>query len=127
MVSILNVILECAGHYRGKDIQRKLAAIEDLRKSTLNGHDVLAVIVQQREQPTHTPHFGHDYRCASHCEHDPLPWGVKRYFGITLVVSGDWDMVNYPLRYWVNSNCQIDVTGEILPYEEKRRELREVK
>lgn len=127
MTSILFGILEIAGHYRGKDGQRKLKALANLRESKINGHDVLAVIHDSiDEEPKTVKHFGYDIRCANGCDHDPLPWGVKRYFGIHLIVSGDWDIANYPLRYWVNPNAQIMVTGKVLPFDGQRTELQAV-
>ena len=122
MTSILFGILEIAGHYRGKDSQRKLRAFGDLRKATINGHDVLAVIADTNEEPTDVQYFGYSYRTNG----DPLPWGVKRYFGINLVVSGDWDMLTYPLTFWINQHAQISITGKVSLYDGQRHELREV-
>lgn len=127
MTSILFGILEIAGHYRGKDGQRKLEALADLREASINGQNVVAVIHDSiDEEPTTIKHFDYDIRCALVCPHDPLPWGVKRYFGIHLIVAGDWDLVNYPLRYWVNTNAQIVITGKVMPFDGQRTELQAV-
>lgn len=123
MISILFGILEIAGHYRGKDGQRRLRAIDGLRKATIDGHDVLAVIADTNEEPTPVKYFGYD---CYHTNGDPMPWGVKRYFGINLIVSGDWVMPLSPLRYWVNAHAQISITGKTMAYDGPRHELKEV-
>ena len=126
MTSTLFGILEIAGHYRGKDARRKITALQCLRTATINGHDILTVIdTEQGVEPTTVDHYGYDYRCEGGCNHEPLPWGVKRYFGIHLVVSGDWDMLTYPLLYWVNPNAQIAVVGKALPHDGPRNALQE--
>ena len=129
MISTLSAILEIAGHPNGKDRRRKLDTLADLRKAIINGHKVLSVIDVDyyNTEPTTIPHYGHDYRCINGCTHDPLPWGVKRYFGIYLVVSGDWD-TDDPIRYWINPNAQIVITGKLLPCndDDQRHELVEV-
>ena len=126
MTSILFGILEIAGHYRGKDGQRKLRTFDNLRKATINGHDVLAVIADTDEEPTTVKHFGYDHRCTNGCNHETMPWGVKRYFGINLIVSGDWDMLTYPATYWVNPHTQISITGKVSLYDGQRHKLEKV-
>ena len=127
MPSILFGILEVAGHPNGKDARRALDALQDLRAATLNGHDVLAVIdTYNGAEPTHIEHYGYSYLCTDGCDHEDLSWGVERYFGINLVVSGDWDIATYPLRYWVNSHAQIVVVGKTGIHAGKRNALEEV-
>ena len=112
MVSVLFGILEIEGHYQGKDDQRKLAAFADLRKATINGHDILAVIADANEKPVTVKH--------NDCSHDPA---IKRYFCFNLIVAGDWDMLTYPVRYQVNCHTQVEITGMTLPYDGKRAGL----
>src|ERR1043165_2644765 len=82
----VGVILELGGHYRGKDVQRYDAAIEELQRSTIGDWPVMFVIRNSSEQPTTVPCFGHNYRCQ--CQ-QPTPHGVKRYFSVTLIVEGE--------------------------------------
>lgn len=82
----LNAILELEGHYRGKDADRYSRAIEELKRSNINGAPIVYATHDFNEQPTTVPDFGHDYRCR--CE-NPLPHGVKRYFSVTLYVEGE--------------------------------------
>jgi len=130
MTSVLFGILEVAGHPSGEDARRILRrihnALQDLRTATINGHDVLAIIdADQGAKPITVDHYGYNNRCRNGCDHEPVPWGVQRYFGINLVVSGNWDILNAPLRYWVNSDAQIDLTGKVLVHQGKRNPLKE--
>ena len=75
----LSVILELAGHYRGKDADRYSRAIDELKQSIVGASTVLYVEHDFNEQPTTVPDFGHGYRCQ--CK-EHLPHGVKRYFSL---------------------------------------------
>ena len=123
-VSHLLGVLEVAGHYRGKDAERKLQAIQDLKESSINGHDILAVIDDDANtEPITVKHWGYDYRCAKGCDHNPAPYGIKRHFGINLIVNGDWNMMTSPLCFEINPYAQIAITGMVIAYSGQRKEL----
>lgn len=106
----LSAILELEGHYRGRDVMRYSNALEELRRSVINGLPVYYLTYDIAEEPTHIPDFGHDHRCR--CE-NPLPHGVKRYFSIMLYVEGepgDEILGDYEL-----SHGRLSVTGLAFP------------
>jgi len=123
----LSCILEILGHPNGKDGNRKLETLNALRWATLHGHDVLFVVdTQVGEEPRDILHFGYNYRCEASCSHDPEPWGVKRYFGICLIVGGDWDLTSYPLDYLVTPRARLSVVIKGTPHLGERHALKPV-
>ena len=89
VAAIYGAILEIAGHPNGKDERRYFNVLEQLRASQIGTYKVIGVIPSDEAlEPVTVPDFGHDYRCQ--CG-NPEPWGVRRYFGIKLVIEGEPD------------------------------------
>lgn len=127
-----NTILEIEAHANGgrHDIDRFLKAIEDLRHSSINTHAVQDVITTTNDEPMLVKHFGYDYKCKVACNHTLPPYGVKRYFGVSLVIQG----YNRPEAfhflfgtYKINDFARIDICSYTSPYTGERKELQKIK
>jgi hypothetical protein len=106
-------ILELGGHVRGKDRERFTLAVNDLKASTIGDYPIMYVSTDSTtfENAGTVPDFGHDYRCK--CE-NPEPWGVRRYFGVTLYVEGSPSPDDLFGDYSI-PNGRLIVTGIALP------------
>jgi hypothetical protein len=103
----LGCILEIAGHYQRKDHPRYMKALRDLKTAIVADCPVAHVIqTNQGEEPTRVPDFGHNYLCQ--CK-NPEPYGVVRYFGITLIVTGDPGLNAFGV-YQINPDARLTVT-----------------
>jgi hypothetical protein len=122
MITELGIILETPGHYRGDDRRMREAALSELRHSMIAGLSV-AFVSDSGDKGARVPDFGHDIRC--HCP-NPEPYGVMRYFDITLYVEGDAQHIDVMRRYRLRCGAQIDVCQIATPATNGRHELQEV-
>jgi len=108
---LISVVLEIAGHYRGKDTQRYDQAIDNLRRAKLGDSPIVYVQHDFREQPVTVPDFGHHHGCQ--CL-DPQPHGVKRYFSVVLYCEGE-PTADVLGDYELNTNARVAVCGIAQP------------
>ena len=121
-----SVILEIEAHANGnhKDVQRHIKTLQDLRESQIYGHNVVAVITTNLDQPANVKHFGYDYRCKAVCKHEPTPYGILRYFGTTLVITQPAEFGSDLFgTYQVNSIARVTICGVEMPYKGARNNL----
>lgn len=113
-------ILEIEGQANGRDFPRYQRAFRDLNRTQLDGVSVLHVHHCQHEacNPCKVPHFGHSALCGEPCCREAAPWGVLRYFGLELLVTGEVDMMKVPQAYRINENSQFVPCGVCQPFEE---------
>jgi hypothetical protein len=127
MAVLCHAIIEVAtpaNHDKGR---RWLHVMSALRHSSFAGRRVLGVVDWNREDPTHVPDFGHDYRCQ--CP-NPEPWGVDRYFGVSVVLDGpnakSAETVLELMGPWeLFLGARIELSGVTIPEEscEERRKV----
>jgi hypothetical protein len=117
LYSNLLVIVEIAGHAQGKNYPRWESARAALREASIGDCSVVSVAIEQGEEATIVPGFGHDFRCKGEnhvC--DIQPYSVHRYFGWHVTVEGltRLEMLG---RYKLTEYAQLEVTGICEPYE----------
>lgn len=107
--------LEILGHPNGKDYMRWERTIQKLRGSKINNQNI-AFVFGKHEEPTTVPHFDHSVYCGEHCSKDPEPWGVKRYFSISLILDSTEEAVETFATYAIDSNSHIIICGVVKSY-----------
>jgi len=113
MARLVYAILEIAVPANHGNGRRHLAPLDTLRHSSFGGHAVLGVVSEANEEPCHVPDFGHNCRCK--CEH-PEPWGVDRYFGLSLVLDGEPTLADICGPYWLQSGVsRVELCGLTVP------------
>lgn len=109
---ILYGIIEIEGQHRGNDFPRLLKAHRDLNRVALDSAQVLHVHhCRHNQEPCSVPHFGHSALCGEPCHVEALSWGVKRYFGVELLITGEFDLSNIPQAYRINEHAQFIPCG----------------
>jgi len=125
MTKLYHAILEIEGHPNGKDARRFLSTLEDIRRSSIEGNNVIAAINTQEDmQPTRVQHYGYNYKCEPNCPHESASYGILRYFGIELVIEGD---VAIGEVYKPNTYSRLDICGYDIPYTAERNDMTMVK
>ena len=108
LYTYVSVIVEIAGHPNGRDIDRKIAAAAALRQAAIGEFPVVSVTVEQGEEPTRVPGFGHSYLCKGVCRCNTQPWSVLRYFGFHVTVAGAADD-SVLRRYRLTEHAEVEV------------------
>lgn len=98
---------------RGRnDSNRFRYALAELATARICDCSVSHVIqTDQGSTPGHVPDFGHDSRCQCDNESDQAAYGVLRYFGITLIVSGSPQLDVFGV-YKINDYARLIVCGK---------------
>lgn len=118
MTTVFSAILEIEGHENPeKDARRYLSTIEQIRHSVIDGHSVIDVMVDHQDRECRVKHFRYNYLCKDGCDHKPAPYGVLRYFGLSIVLDGDTDIGNI---YKPDPYSELHLCGKTLPYTGKR-------
>lgn len=90
------------------DLDAKYKALRQLRRSRLAGRDVLAVIDDRSgDDNTWVHHFAYD------AHHEGPLWqsGVWRYFGVSVVIEGEVDLLDVLTTYEVGPDARLCVCG----------------
>jgi len=122
LLNTYHAILEIEGHYRGKDGQRLIATLEDIQRSSIEGKDIIAI--HYHEEPTKVIHYGYNYLCRDHCQHEPASYGIYRYFNVTIIVDGE--LSNPFVKLQPNNYSRLEICGHDMPYTGERREMLKV-
>lgn len=127
---VYNAILEIEGHANGKDADRYLRTLSDIRQSAINSHTVVDVITKDDtlSNDCRVKHFRYNYSCGDNCKHEPAPYGILRYFGVYVVLDGEGDkMPEAGDIYKPNPYSELTLCGfTILQPLDRRMELRKV-
>ena len=123
MTTVFSAILEIEGDKNPeKDARRYLSTLEQIRHSIIDGHSVIDVIgiyqgTDKDNGPCRVKHFRYNYLCKDGCDHKPAPYGILRYFGLSIVLDGDIDIGNI---YKPDPYSELHLCGKALPYTGKR-------
>jgi len=124
MTAVFSAILEIeATQTKRKDAGRYERTLERIRHSIIEGHDVAGVIVDANDDKCRVNHFRYNYLCKDGCDHKPSPYGVLRYFGLSIVLGGDIDIGGI---YKPNQYAELSLCGKDLPYTGERYAMPEV-
>ncbi|GMU20583.1 MAG: hypothetical protein AMXMBFR13_06800 [Phycisphaerae bacterium] len=119
--TVLSAILEVRARRRPRpgeqapehtryDLDAKYKALRQLRRSRLAGRDVLAVIDDRSgDDKTWVPHFAYD----GHHEGPLWQSGVWRYFGVSIAIEGEVDLLDVLTTYEVGADARLCVCGRL--------------
>lgn len=97
---------------RGRnDSARYSRAMAELRTAIIADCPVAHVIRTSADDPAHVPDFGHNYRCQCSNERNWAAYGVLRYSGVTLIVTGDPQLDVFG-DYQINGHARLTVCGK---------------
>jgi len=114
MARLVTCIVEVATPHNHEKEQQFCRVMRLLSQSTFGGHEVLGVVNGSICEPTHISDYGQNYKCQ--CA-NPEPWGVDRYFGTYLVLSGEVTSAVFG-AYHLGAIARVELCGIVHPLTE---------